>query len=57
MGLIWRTVIDGYSRKLIGWSVADHMREDMVIQALDMAIRNRQPAQGEVVMHTDRGSQ
>jgi transposase InsO family protein len=33
------------------------MREDMVVQALDMAIRNRRPAQGEVVMHTDRGSQ
>ena len=51
------TVIDGYSRKLIGWSIADNMREDMVVQALDMAIRNRRPAQGEVDMHTDRGSQ
>jgi transposase InsO family protein len=51
------TVIDGYSRKLIGWSIDDNMREDMVVQALDMAIRNRRPAQGEVVMHTDRGSQ
>jgi len=51
------TVIDGYSRKLIGWSIADNMREDMVVQALDMAIRNRRPGQGEAVMHTDRGSQ
>ena len=51
------TVIDGYSRKLIGWSIADNMREGMVIQAMDMAIRNRRPIQGEVVMHTDRGSQ
>ncbi|WP_052069254.1 DDE-type integrase/transposase/recombinase [Streptacidiphilus albus] len=51
------TVIDGYSRKLIGWSIADNMREDMVVQAIDMAIRNRRPGQGEAVMHTDRGSQ
>jgi putative transposase len=51
------TVIDGYSRKVVGWSIADHMREDMVVDALKMAIKNRRPKQGEVVMHTDRGSQ
>jgi putative transposase len=51
------TVIDGYSRKVIGWAVADHMREDLVCDALLMAIRNRRPKNGEVIMHTDRGSQ
>ena len=32
------TVIDGYSRKVVGWSVADNMREEMVIDALAMAV-------------------
>jgi putative transposase len=51
------TVIDGYSRKVIGWSVADHMREGMVLDAMKMAIRDRRPAIGQVVFHSDRGSQ
>lgn len=51
------TAIDGYSRKVIGWAVADHMREDLVCDALKMAIRSRRPKNGEVIMHTDRGSQ
>lgn len=50
------TVIDGYSRKVVGWSVADHMREELVTDALAMAIDNRRPAEGELIMHTDRGS-
>ena len=32
------TVIDGYSRKVVGWLVADHMREELVIDALGMAL-------------------
>jgi putative transposase len=51
------TVIDGYSRKVVGWSVADNMREGMVIDALAMAVRNRDPGTGDVVFHSDRGSQ
>ena len=51
------TVIDGYSRKVVGWSVADHMREDLVMDALKMAVENRRPGKGEVVFHSDRGSQ
>jgi putative transposase len=51
------TVIDGYSRKVVGWSVADNMREEMVIDALAMAVRNRNPGIGDVVFHSDRGSQ
>ena len=51
------TVIDGYSRKMVGWSVAGNMREKMVIDALAMAMRNRDPGIGNVVFHSDRGSQ
>jgi putative transposase len=51
------TVIDGYSRKVIGWSVAAHMREGLVLDAMKMAIRGRAPGMGEVVFHSDRGSQ
>jgi transposase InsO family protein len=51
------TVIDGFSRKVVGWSVADHMREELVTDALSMALARRNPGIGEVVFHSDRGSQ
>jgi putative transposase len=51
------TVIDGYSRRVVGWAVADHMREELVIDALKMAIMNRKPKKGDVIFHSDRGSQ
>jgi putative transposase len=51
------TVIDGYSNKVIGWSVADHMRQELVSGALQMAIAARRPARGHVVFHSDRGAQ
>ncbi len=41
----------------MGWSVADNMREEMVIDALAMATRNRNPGIGDVDFHSDRGSQ
>lgn len=50
------TVIDLHSRKLVGWATSDHMRTDLVIEALDMAIRIRKPGPG-VIFHSDRGSQ
>ena len=50
------TVIDGFSRQVIGWAVADHMREQLVLDALRMAVARRRPRQGQTVMHTDRGS-
>ena len=50
------TVIDCHSRKVIGWSIADHMRTELVTAALDMALKNRTPPSG-VIFHSDRGSQ
>jgi putative transposase len=50
------SVIDGFSRQVIGWAVADHMREELVLDALRMAIARRRLRQGQTVMHTDRGS-
>ena len=47
------TVIDGYSRKVVGWAVADHMREELVTGALAMALASRNPGIGEVVFHSD----
>jgi putative transposase len=49
-------VLDLCSRAVVGWSMADHMRAELVQQALSMAIGQRQPATG-LIMHTDRGSQ
>jgi transposase InsO family protein len=49
-------VLDLCSRAVVGWSMADHMRAELVNQALALAICQRQPAAG-LLMHTDRGSQ
>ena len=52
------TVIDLYSRRVIGWSVADHMRTDLVADALNAAIATRGGrVEAGVVFHSDRGSQ
>jgi transposase InsO family protein len=49
-------VLDLCSRAVVGWSMAHHMRAELVQQALSMALCQRQPAAG-LIMHTDRGSQ
>jgi transposase InsO family protein len=49
-------VIDVYSRKVVGWSMDDSMRTSLVNDALNMAIKRRNPNKG-LVYHTDRGSQ
>ena len=48
-------VLDLGSRAVVGWSMAKHMRAELVNQALAMALWQRQPAAG-LIMHTDRGS-
>ena len=50
------TVIDLYSRKIVGWSMDDTMKVSLVNDALSMAILHRNPSQG-LIWHTDRGSQ
>lgn len=49
------TVIDCYSRRLVGWAIADHMRTDLVIEALEMAVATRGSLAG-AVFHSDHGS-
>jgi putative transposase len=49
-------VLDTYSRKIVGWSMANHLRTELVLDALNMAIYNRRPAAG-LIHHSDRGSQ
>jgi putative transposase len=50
------TVIDLHSRAVVGWAIADHMRTDLVTDALDMALAHRRPDPG-VIFHSDRGTQ
>ena len=50
------TVIDLYSRKVVGWSMDDTMKVSLVNDALNMAITQRNPPSG-LLWHTDRGSQ
>jgi transposase InsO family protein len=49
-------VIDLYSRRIVGWSIRDHLRTELVADALIMAIGNRVPAPG-LLHHSDQGSQ
>ena len=51
------TVIDAFSRRVVGWSIADHLRADLVVDALQMAIWRRNGHEAGTVMHTDHGSQ
>ncbi len=49
-------VLDAYSRRIVGWSIDTRQDSTLVINALDMAIRNRRPAPGGIV-HADPGAQ
>jgi putative transposase len=49
-------ILDAFSRRVVGWSMADHLRTELVLDALDMAISQRQPAPG-LVCHSDHGCQ
>ena len=50
------TVIDLASRRVVGWVLADHMRTELVEDALSMAFSTRRPERG-VIFHSDRGCQ
>jgi transposase InsO family protein len=49
-------VQDLYSRRIVGWSMADHMRTELVTDALQMALAQRRPDPG-LIWHSDQGSQ
>jgi transposase InsO family protein len=51
------TVIDLFSRRVIGWSLAEHMRASLVGDALNMAVATRGGQAAGVVFHSDRGAQ
>jgi putative transposase len=49
-------VQDLYSRRIVGWAMADHLRAELVTDALQMALARRQPERG-LIWHSDQGSQ
>ena len=49
-------VQDLYSRRIVGWSMADHMRTELVTDALQMALAHRRPDRG-LIYHSDQGGQ
>lgn len=49
-------VTDCFSRKIVGWSMAEHMRAEVVVAALEMAVARRRPGEG-LIHHSDHGSQ
>lgn len=49
-------VLDLFSRRIVGWSMADSMPTSLISQALQMALQQRSPARG-LMLHSDRGSQ
>lgn len=50
-------IIDLFSRRVVGWSMAEHMRVDLVLSALQAALGHRVPATSGLLFHSDRGSQ
>jgi putative transposase len=50
------TVLDAWSRRVVGWAMGETLRTALVVEALNMAVWNRRPA-AEVVHHSDRGAQ
>ena len=53
--LFLSVVMDAWSRRIIGWSMAAHLRTELVLDALEMALAQRRPT--DVICHTDHGSQ
>ena len=53
--LFLAVVVDAFSRRVVGWSMANHLRTELVLEALNMALWQRRP--DNVVHHSDQGSQ
>jgi putative transposase len=57
VGFLYLAVIlDVWSRKIVGWAMANHLRTELVLAALDMALTQRRPAEG-LIHHSDQGCQ
>jgi putative transposase len=50
-------ILDAFSRRVIGWALADHLEASLAIEALDMALDARDPAPDSLIHHSDRGVQ
>jgi putative transposase len=50
-------VLDAWSRRVVGWSIADHIRSELVVDAVQMAIWRRRPPAGQTIAHSDHGAQ
>ena len=50
-------IIDAFSRRVVGWAMADHLQASLAIDALTMALAERRPAWGSLIHHSDRGVQ
>tara|TARA_B100000315_G_scaffold235623_1_gene250716 strand:- start:53 stop:904 length:852 start_codon:yes stop_codon:yes gene_type:complete len=50
-------ILDAFSRRVVGWSLADHLRTALAIDALEMALSGREIAAGALIHHSDRGVQ
>jgi len=50
-------VLDAFSRKVIGWALDVHLRAELAIEALTMAVEARQPKRDALIHHSDRGVQ
>jgi putative transposase len=48
-------VLDAWSRKVVGWAMTNHLRAELVVDALEMAVGQRRPR--DVIHHSDQGSQ
>ena len=49
-------ILDAFSRRVVGWAMADHLRTELILDALGMALRHRQPRAG-LIHHSDHGCQ
>jgi len=50
-------ILDAFSRRVVGWALADHLQASLAIDALKMAIKRRRPAPGSLIHHSDQGTQ
>ena len=50
-------ILDAYSRKVVGWAMADHLKASLALEALQMALDTREVIAGALVHHSDRGVQ